>query len=95
MTSVISLHTLIFPVKVWDPRTGREGSDFPVITAEQVHAAEILGLTPRALISDLYRRTDAKVLWIGTPIERKIGIRLSSPDGHEITISLKGGDSNG
>ena len=95
MTSVISLHTLIFPVKVWDPRTGREGSDFLVIIAEQVHAAEILGLTSRTLISDIYRRSDAKVLWIGTPIEQKIDIQLSSPDGHRITIGLRGGDSNG
>lgn len=95
MTSFIELRLLLFPVELLDLRTGREAEDTLVMTEDQIDAVKILGFTARDLIYEIYRRADAKVMRVGTPIKRKYRFSLSSTDGHEITISLKGGDSNG
>lgn len=95
MTSFIELRLLLFPVELLDLRTGREAEDTIVMTEDQIDAAEILGFTTRDLIYEIYRRADAKVMRVGTPIKRKHRVSLSSTDGHQITLGLEGGDSNG
>lgn len=91
MTSFIELRLLLFPVELLDLRTGREAEDTLVLTEEKFDAVKTLGFTTRDLIYEIYRRADAKVMRIGTPIKRKYRFSLSSPDGHEITLGLEGG----
>lgn len=76
MKTDFTIKTRCFPVTIRDNRTGEVSQDHIVLDKDSLRACQLVGQSSTDLIQRIYNRQGFRVLEIGTPEHRSIGLNL-------------------